>query len=571
VKFLRNLAFVCVLAMCASASRAALTADELVLIVNKNVPAGVKTAEYYAKTRLVPPGRIVQLDLPANENVHFWQYEQDVVPTVRKFLRDNGLEEKVKCAVTFFGVPIRISPRTLTPEEETEVTALKIELADVAGKLAPLVRDAEKTAGELDPSFTPVVGEDAGDLSNRANHALVNVARRLPPASDPRHNELLPKLVRLTQQFGGDAQIAEKLSDAEIKAMLPADVAKNWPARRGEIKKVAAEVEQLHDKRFDAPSRKRLRALMEQNYGLFGLLDSLQAQIEYLTTDGTVSAFDSELALLWWKYYGRPKWQLNPLNVRYTGPPPPRTLMVSRLDGPQEGTASQIILGSLKAEREGLVGRVVIDSMGGLQPDGRPDKEGGYRLFDQKLLNLAQIVSTQTKMPLTLDKRYQVLPPHSVRDVAVYCGWYSVRNYVPACEFKAGAVGYHIASFEMLSLRTENEKGWVAGLLNDGIAATCGAVAEPYLAAMPSPDEFFPLLLTGKLTLAECYWKTVPMTSWMMSLVGDPLYTPFKVNPQLREDQLSDLLRRAFKDAPAPGPTPSRSPAVSVETPPPQP
>jgi hypothetical protein len=32
--------------------------------------------------------------------------------------------------------------------------------------------------------------------------------------------------VRLTQQFGGDAQIADKLSDAEIKAMLPPDVAK---------------------------------------------------------------------------------------------------------------------------------------------------------------------------------------------------------------------------------------------------------------------------------------------------------------------------------------------------------
>jgi hypothetical protein len=44
---------------------AALSADELVLIVNKNVPAGIKTAEYYAKARLVPDGRIIQLDLPA--------------------------------------------------------------------------------------------------------------------------------------------------------------------------------------------------------------------------------------------------------------------------------------------------------------------------------------------------------------------------------------------------------------------------------------------------------------------------------------------------------------------------
>jgi hypothetical protein len=142
---------------------------------------------------------------------------------------------------------------------------------------------------------------------------------------------------------------------------------------------------------------------------------------------------------------------------------------------------------------------------------------------------------------------------------------------VPACEFKAGAVGYHIASYEMLSLRTDNEKGWVAGMLNDGIASTLGAVAEPYLSSMPPPDEFFPLLLTGKLTLAEVYWKTTPMTSWMMSFIGDPLYTPFKVNPQLKPEQLPPLLQRAFEGGShAPPPTTSpASPAANVETPPP--
>jgi uncharacterized protein (TIGR03790 family) len=256
------------------------------------------------------------------------------------------------------------------------------------------------------------------------------------------------------------------------------------------------------------------------------------------------------------------------LNVRFNGKPPPM-LMVCRLDGPQEGTATQIILASLKAEKEGLKGRIVIDSMGGSAPDGKPDKEGGYRAFDEKLARLAQLVGAHTKMPLTFDRRHPVLPPNSVKDVAIYCGWYSVRNYVPACEFKAGAVGYHIASYEMLSLRTDNEKGWVAGLLNDGIASTLGAVAEPYLSSMPSPDEFFPLLLTGRLTLAEVYWKTTPMTSWMMSFIGDPLYTPFKVNPQLQPEQLPPLLQKALAGTARPTTAPA-SPAANIETPPPQ-
>src|SRR5205823_9768547 len=61
----------------------------------------------------------------------------------------------------------------------------------------------------------------------------------------------------------------------------------------------------------------------------------------------------------------------------------PPVLMVMRLDGPQEGTATQIILSSLKAERDGLQGRFAIDSTGGTAPDGSYDKKGGYREFDR--------------------------------------------------------------------------------------------------------------------------------------------------------------------------------------------
>jgi hypothetical protein len=35
-------------------------------------------------------------------------------------------------------------------------------------------------------------------------------------------------------------------------------------------------------------------------------------------------------------------------------------------------------------------------------------------------------------------------------------------------------------------------------------------------------------LVQTDLTLAECYWRTEPFTSWMQTLIGDPLYRPFK-------------------------------------------
>src|SRR5438094_2957550 len=104
-----------ILLLATARSAFALQADELLLIVNGNVPASVKTAEFYAKARLVPDGRILKLNLPGSEEITFEKYERDVVPVVREFLRKNGLDKKVRCLVTFYGIPLRIGAKQLTP------------------------------------------------------------------------------------------------------------------------------------------------------------------------------------------------------------------------------------------------------------------------------------------------------------------------------------------------------------------------------------------------------------------------------------------------------------------------
>jgi hypothetical protein len=64
-------------------------------------------------------------------------------------------------------------------------------------------------------------------------------------------------------------------------------------------------------------------------------------------------------------------------------------------------------------------------------------------------------------------------------------------------------------------------------MLRDGITATLGAVAEPYLSAFPEPAAFFQELYNGSC-LVEAYYRTNPFNSWQLLLIGDPLYTPFK-------------------------------------------
>jgi hypothetical protein len=85
--------------------------------------------------------------------------------------------------------------------------------------------------------------------------------------------------------------------------------------------------------------------------------------------------------------------------------------------------------------------------------------------------------------------------------------------------------------------------------LADGCAATLGPVREPYLSAFPSANEFFALLMCGRFTLAECYAYTVPMLSWQMMLLGDPLYRPFAVNPVLDSDDVVAGLARIGREA----------------------
>jgi uncharacterized protein (TIGR03790 family) len=120
----------------------------------------------------------------------------------------------------------------------------------------------------------------------------------------------------------------------------------------------------------------------------------------------------------------------------------------------------------------------------------------------------------------------------------LYVGWYSLKKYVPAFTWKQGAVGWHIASYEAMHLRDPKSDEWCGKMIQAGVAATIGAVNEPYLGAFPIPQEFFGLLMTGKFTLAECYWRTIPAASWRMTLIGDPLYNPFANDPLLSADLL---------------------------------
>lgn len=534
----------------------ALEPGELVLLTNKNVPESRNLADFYAASRKIPDHRILELDLPKGEEIPFDTYENQVVPAVREFLSTKELQGKVNCLVTFYGVPLRIAARVNTAADTAEAAALKTEREAVIGQIKEIVKQAEAMALGLDPKFKAGQDDAFAGLMARETAARALIAQYAGNINDPAEFQaFMDRAEKLLGPIMGVAMPIQR----RLQAM--AATAQHWTpeqrqqaeAMRDQLLRMRASFDHLQAHRGNSASRVELRALVKEQLGLFEYANLLEGMIEYFNTDATGAALDSELALVNWNFYVRSKSLPNPLHFQMARKDLPPIVMTCRLDAPQAQTIHDLISAGIKAEADGLNGEAVVDAGGNLSIDSN---NPSYAAFDQRLHALADFIRTKTKFHLTLDEKRDVLPRGSIKTpIAIYCGWYALQNYTQPGPFAPGSVGYHVASFELTDLHGAQSRQWCKGLLDDGIAATLGAVSEPYLNAFPPPEEFFPLLFTGKLTLAEVYWKTTPMVSWQIAMLGDPLYNPFKTHPAAGVEDLPEALKKAVKPAiPAAGP-----------------
>ena len=307
----------------------------------------------------------------------------------------------------------------------------------------------------------------------------------------------------------------------KIIATLQADAAK----RRNHTKQLLAGCPR-GDKRAEA--HKALREL----YGLHGLIEHLLLDKEKLEGKETHAAVDSELSLMWCEDYPLYRWVPNPMcwRVRHSPEFAPMIaddqidrpiVMVARLDAPTPKIVRRMIDDAIATEQKGLAGTIYIDARG-MKPS-----DTGYGQYDEDLRQAAALLK-KTPMQVVEDNQSDLFGVGQCPDAALYSGWYSLGKYVDSFTWNQGAVAYHIASSEAVSLHNPKGQYWCKRMLEEGVTATLGPVAEPYLTSFPRPRDFFGLLLTGQYTLAEVYWHTCPLASWMQTLLGDPLYTPFK-------------------------------------------
>jgi uncharacterized protein (TIGR03790 family) len=528
----------------ASVARAELKPEEVAILAISASGQSRQLAEHYAEVRGVPKTQIMYLEAIPGTEVSRSDWETLLRPRILRWLRQNQLDTKVRCMVLSWDVPLRIGKRSdIAPEvvaRKEFLTAAHLQYIQRAARsiasLESLARGGETVSLKISVKATQ------RELAEKFNEAI--------KAAESRLREIKPLELRAAResQFknaliaGAGLNVIMRSLSSRGDTLSLAD--KQTAERlRGQLLGIQQGTRALSMLPDNVPRDVQLLELLEQVAGSLGVLEWIEQQQEALKSNESYASFESELSLIYWPDYPLLGTQPNLLHYMYDALPNRlATLMVSRLAAPRYELAEKLVDTAVAVEKTGLSGKVYLDARG-IDYNAQSDKPGSYGQYDQSLRDLAERLKRHTKLEVVLDNQAACFGPGACPDAALYCGWYSLGNYIDSFTWRPGSVGYHLASMEAETLTTPGNKVWCNAMLEHGIAATLGPVWEPKLLAFPLPDDFFSLLLSGRYSLVESYYRTARFNSWVMVLVGDPLYNPFKDHPQLAESDLPDRLQ----------------------------
>lgn len=247
---------------------------------------------------------------------------------------------------------------------------------------------------------------------------------------------------------------------------------------------------------------------------------------------GDLASIDSELTLLYSKIQGKTYasngWIANPFFRQKDAPfahPRFPIYLVTRLDTYDKATSKKLVDRCLAAANRG---QFVID----LRSDD--DQTGNDWLRNAAIL--------LPKDRVLFDSSPRVIT--GARQVIAYASWGSNdlnrKQRMLNFEWLPGAIVSEFVSSNGRTLQRppatwalgnwNDQKTWFAGspqslaadYLDEGASGASGHVAEPFLSTTPRPELLLPAYYYGR-NLAESYWLSIPVLSWMNIVIGDPL------------------------------------------------
>jgi len=527
----------------------ALSPQDIVIVFNANMPESEDVARYYAAKRGVPFSNMASVNVSSSETILRSDFESNMIPEIRPAVIRLKKSGKTPAILLVYGIPLRIKEQAKITHDnqfnlitENKVKEFQNLVLNLSYELDQVIKknqaaNTTKTAPRIDDSSS------TKNILDRANRSLLKASEYLSASKqDKRNLGNNTRAASILIRLGGLSPIAKAvfkkvLSNAGKGAqfILGNDNLLQWNAV-------------LEQQLVEIPFRGVLPGEAQKVASIIRMVNGLMGELKfwddmYKTNNKkmTSASVDSELTMILSKPYQTIKWLPNPFLKNFDKLPGisrirENRVMVGRLDGPRPELAKRLVDDAIAVEKTGLSGTFYIDARG-------MKGDSSYSKYDEHLRNLYKFLKEKSTLPVVLDNKSELFPENSAPNAALYAGWYSLGKYVDSFKWKKGAVGFHIASAEAKTLKKPGSMVWCKRMIEEGVAATLGPVNEPFLNSFPLPDVFFPLLMSGKLSLLEVYFQSAPFLSWRLILIGDPLYTPFKNNPAINLESMKNRVK----------------------------
>ena len=145
---------VILLALVYCGSVSALEPDEILIIANKNSTESGRIACYYCNKRGVPDKNILALPLGAklNDTISRGNYEKQLAEPIRKRLLAPELLGTIRCLLTTYGVPIKVTGRGPLRNQESKLRELRESIEQEQKKIEQLKQDGLADSAEYKQS-----------------------------------------------------------------------------------------------------------------------------------------------------------------------------------------------------------------------------------------------------------------------------------------------------------------------------------------------------------------------------------------------------------------------------------